>query len=180
MLSRMCIRLAALTLLAAGTAEAQPPQLNAARNPMADLTWSLFTLAGARTTLEPFRGQVLVINSWATWCEPCVAELRSMAALRAAVPDSGVVFALVASQRAAPVAAFVRRRALQLPVYLEASPAPAVYRFEAVPTTWVIDRGGRIVLRQRGAVHWDTPEMRSLLRSLLADTLARNPGDGRS
>ena len=118
---------------------------------------------------------MLIINSFATWCEPCVAELKSLEALREAVPDSALVFALVAPQTATPVAAFVRRRGLGLPVYLEASPAPAVYRFEAVPTTWIIDREGRIVLRQRGAIRWDTPAMRQRVRALLGNQGGRAP-----
>ena len=141
----------------------------------ADLSWVMQTLAGEQQTLERFRGRVLIINSWATWCEPCVAELTSLAALRAAVPDSALVFALVAPQAPAPVAAFVRRRRLRLPVYLEASPAPAVYRFEAIPTTWIIDRAGRIVLRQRGAIRWDTPAMRERILGLLGNRAGQTP-----
>lgn len=143
--------------------------------PMADLGWTLLTLDGERRALSSFRGQVLIVNSWATWCEPCVAELRSMQALRDAVTDTALQFVLVAAQRREPVAAFVRRRALRLPVYLEATPAPAVYRFEAVPTTWIIDRAGRIALRHRGARRWDTPAMHDFVRQLLARAPREQP-----
>ena len=136
--------------------------------PLADLDWSLLTLDGQRRTLASFRGQVLIVNSWATWCEPCVAELQSLQALRTAIADTSLRFVLVAAQRREPVAAFVRRRSLQLPVYLEATPAPAIYRFDAVPTTWIVDREGRIVLRHRGARRWDTPMLREFVLQLLA------------
>jgi thiol-disulfide isomerase/thioredoxin len=132
----------------------------------ADLAWPLLTLRGARTTLEAFRGRVIVINSWATWCEPCIAEMRSLHALRDSVPDPNVVFALIAPERRESVQRTVSRRALTLPVFLEAAPPPAVYRFSAVPTTWIIDRNGRIVLRHRGAARWDTAPMIALLREL--------------
>lgn len=140
--------------------------------PRADLRWSVLTLAGDTRTLESLRGRVIVINSWATWCEPCVAELGSLAALRRAIPDTSLAFALIAAQRREPVADFVRRRRLTLPVYLEATRAPEVYRFNAVPTTWIVDRAGRIALRRRGAARWDTPEMLALVRTLLADSSA--------
>jgi thiol-disulfide isomerase/thioredoxin len=130
---------------------------------------------GDRTSVAAYRGKVLVINSWATWCEPCVAELRSLTALRAAVPDTMVAFLLIAPQRAEPVAAFVRRRQLTLPVFLEASPAPPVFRFEAVPTTWIIAGDQRIVLRHRGARRWDTPAMVTQLRALVAETTPGAP-----
>lgn len=149
-----------------GLATGQPAR-DTTSSPMADLDWSLLTLGGERRTLASFRGRVLIVNSWATWCEPCVAELQSLQALRAAVADTSLVFVLVAAQRREPVAAFVRRRSLQLPVYLEASPAPPVYRLDAVPTTWIIDRDGRIVLRHRGARNWNAPAMRDLVQRLV-------------
>jgi thiol-disulfide isomerase/thioredoxin len=132
----------------------------------ADLSWPLLTLRGERTSLQAFRGRVIVINSWATWCEPCVAELRTLRALRDSVPDTTVVFALIAPERRESVQRFVTRRALTLPVYLEAAPPPAVYRFSAVPTTWIVDRSGTIVLRHRGAARWDSPAKIALLRRL--------------
>lgn len=133
----------------------------------ADFSWAMLSLTGERVTLEAFRGRVIIINSWATWCEPCVAELRTLATLRAAIPDSALAFVLVAPQQLPPVQSFVTRRALRLPVYLELSPAPAVFGFAAVPTTWIIDRAGRIALRRRGAMRWDTPAMQQLVRRLL-------------
>jgi thiol-disulfide isomerase/thioredoxin len=151
---------------------AQVPARTPDDAPSADFGWTLQTMDGRQQTLEAFRGRVVVINAWATWCEPCVAELRSFTALRAAVPDSGLVFALVAAQRREPVAAFIRRRRLALPVYLELTPAPRVYDFNAVPTTWIIDRTGRIAFRHRGAMRWDTDAVQALLRALLAEPVA--------
>ncbi len=159
----------ALLCLCSNRAVAQPVS-SADTLAIADLGWRLLTLRGERRTLDAFRGRVLVVNSWATWCEPCVAELRTLASLRAAIPDSGLVFALVAAQRREPVAAFVHRRAVTLPVYLAAAPAPESYRLDAVPTTWVIDRRGRIVLRHRGAANWDTPAIRAQLQALLDES----------
>ncbi len=133
----------------------------------ADFSWAMLSLTGERVTLEAFRGRVIVINSWATWCEPCVAELRTLAALRVAIPDTALAFVLIAPQQLPPVQSFVTRRALRLPVFLELSPAPAVFGFAAVPTTWIVDRTGRIVLRRRGAMRWDTPAMQQFVRRLL-------------
>lgn len=143
--------------------------------PSADLSWSMLSLSGQRVTLEAFRGRVILVNSWATWCEPCVAELRSLRELRAAIPDTSLVFVLVAPQQRVSVQSFVRRRALSLPVYLETSPAPAVYQFEAVPTTWIIDRDGRIALRHRGARNWNTPAVRAQLAALLGTPASGQP-----
>lgn len=164
-----CGIVAAAWIFAASPASAQSRSGDTGARSVADLRWGVATLDGVGGTLERFRGRVLVINSWATWCEPCVAELASLHALRTAVPDSGIVFALIATERREPVTDFVRRRRVTLPVYLEASPAPAVFGFAAVPTTWIIDRRGRIAFRHRGAADWNTPGMRAMLRALLAE-----------
>ena len=159
----------ALFVGSAASCRAQAPDSTALRSfGVADFSWRLLTLGGERLTLAAFRGRVIVINSWATWCEPCVAELRSLTALRNAVPDTGVVFVLIAPQQREPVRQFVTRRGLALPVYLETSRPPSVFRFEAVPTTWIIDRRGAIVFRHRGAARWDLPNTIAFLNFLRA------------
>ena len=160
-----------LTVWASVRAEAQGAGRTETAVGPADYDWPLLTLDGAQTSLQAFRGRVLVINHWATWCAPCLEELPSLAALRAAVPDTGVAFLLVTPQARGLVAEFVRRRRITLPVYLEARAAPSAFGLEAVPTTWVVDRRGRIVLKRRGAMRWDTAELVELLETLVAERL---------
>ena len=131
-----------------------------------DFAWQLRALDGTLTTLEAFRGRVIVLTAWATWCEPCVAELQSLHALRRSVRDSSVAFVLVSPERAEPVQRFLTRRALSMPTFLEWSKAPDAFDFSAVPMTWIIDPSGTLVLRHRGARRWDTPEVRAFLDSL--------------
>lgn len=61
---------------------------------------------------------------------------------------------------------FVRRYERGLPFVVEAQPMPAAFDLRALPTTYVIDRRGRIVLKHRGAAGWNTPEMRQFPSSL--------------
>ncbi|HEX6058334.1 MAG TPA: TlpA disulfide reductase family protein [Gemmatimonadaceae bacterium] len=133
----------------------------------ADFGWELRTLDGRTTTLERFRGRVLFINLWATWCPPCVAELRSIQALADSLADEpDIAFLLVSPETAGPVRRFVRRRAVAAPVYLEGTRAPARLGAIALPTTVIVSRDGRIVLRRRGAADWDDASARELLRDL--------------
>lgn len=132
-----------------------------------DYRWELRTLDGDATSLERFRGRVLFVNLWATWCPPCTAELRSIQALADSLAgEPGVAFLLVSPESARPVRRFVRRRALTAPVYLEGTRAPARLGAFALPTTVIVDREGRIVLRRRGAADWDDARVRELLRDL--------------
>jgi len=132
----------------------------------ADFRWRLRTLDGSPTTLEAFQGRVLFINMWATWCGPCVQELASIQALVESMKDSGVVFLLVSPEDPEPVLRFLRVHGYDLPVYLEVQEMPPAFGLRALPTTFVVDRQGRIVLRHRGAADWDQDAVRTFLLAL--------------
>jgi peroxiredoxin len=145
-------------------------QLAAVGDPSHDsvdaLHWQLATVDGQPATLQRYRGRVLVVNLWATWCEPCVAELASLQRLSSTLADTTIAIVLVAADRAEAVRPFIRRRRLTLPVLLEQAPPPAVFGAPILPTTWIIDRAGRIVQVQRGARAWDDPRVVAALRAL--------------
>lgn len=135
----------------------------------ADYRWSLESLAGDTLTLARFRGKVMFINVWATWCPPCIAELESIERLAASLresADSSIAMLLVTPERRATVAPFARRRALATPVYLERKRTPAAWRLFGLPTTYIVAPDGRIVLSHRGATRWDTDQVRDFLRVL--------------
>jgi thiol-disulfide isomerase/thioredoxin len=136
----------------------------------ADYRWRIRPLGAASEPfpLERLRGRVLFIHLWATWCAPCVAELATIAALRDSLRPDDVTFVLVSPEEPARVEAFLRRHRYDLPAYVEAEPIPAAYGLEALPTTFVVDRSGRIVLRHRGAADWDAAPVRAFLRYLAA------------
>jgi thiol-disulfide isomerase/thioredoxin len=129
----------------------------------ADFRWRLKTLEGTSISLEAFRGRVLFINMWATWCGPCVQELASIQALVESMKDSGVAFLLVSPEDPEPVQRFLRVHGYDLPAYLEVQEMPPAFGLRALPTTFVVDRQGRIVLRHRGAADWDQDAVRSFL-----------------
>jgi thiol-disulfide isomerase/thioredoxin len=132
----------------------------------ADYDWGLRTPGGEPLELEAFRGRVLFINMWASWCAPCVAEMASIERLRTSLAGSGVEFLLVSPEDPAPVERFMKRYGYDLPVLLEVDRMPAAYDLRALPTTWVVDRAGNVVLKHRGATDWDRDAVRAFLRSL--------------
>lgn len=132
----------------------------------ADYDWTLRKLDGERLRLDAYRGRVLFINMWASWCTPCVAEMGSIARLRESLRGTGVEFLLVSPEEPEPVERFLRRYGYDLPVLLEAEEMPAAFGLRALPTTYVVDRSGNIVLKQRGAADWDSDAVRGFLQAL--------------
>jgi thiol-disulfide isomerase/thioredoxin len=139
----------------------------------ADFRWRLRTLDGSPTSLEAYRGRVLFINMWATWCGPCVQELAGIQTLVESMKDSGVAFLLVSPEDPEQVERFLRVHGYDLPVYLEVQEMPPAFGLRALPTTFVVDRQGRIVLRHRGAADWDQDDVRSFLLALTGGLMGR-------
>lgn len=130
----------------------------------ADYGWTIRPLDGRETTLESYRGEVLFINLWASWCTPCVRELGSIERLRERLGDTEVRFLIVAAEGERPVRRFLRRYRYDLPFYLEISRIPATFGLRGLPTSWVVDHDGRIVLVRHGEAVWDTDEVEAFLR----------------
>ncbi len=152
--------------------QVRPSAMTAEMLPEEAWSWRLRDLEGRERRFEEFRGGVLFVNVWASWCPPCVAELSAIERLAASLPDSSVAIILVSPEQPDVVRRFLSSRHLRLVSYVESTEMPDAFGLRAVPTTFVIDRGGRLVLRQRGAALWDTAPVRALLSHL-----ATAPGD---
>lgn len=139
----------------------------------AEMAWRIRDLAGREVALEAYRGRVVVLNLWATWCVACVREMPTLEALQEAVAGDGVVVLAVSPEAPGPVARFARRHRLRLAPWVEATPLPARLGVVALPTTLVIDPEGTVVLRHRGAADWNTPPIREWLRALAASGATR-------
>jgi thiol-disulfide isomerase/thioredoxin len=127
--------------------------------------------AGNALTLEDFRGQVVVLNLWATWCAPCRHEMPSLDRLQAAQggPDLQVVPLSVDRGGREQIEAFYEEVGIRhLDIYRD--PQNAVGRALGalgLPTTVVFDQAGREVGRLLGPAEWDGAEALALLRSLI-------------
>ncbi len=132
----------------------------------ADFQWEIEDLDGTETNLGAFEGRVIFLNFWASWCKPCVAEMASIQQLAARLHDSDVAFLLISPEGERSVRRFVRKQGLSVPVYLERQDAPPEFGVVGLPTTLIIDREGRIVLRHYGAADWDKGDVAAFLRAL--------------
>lgn len=183
-MTRRAVLAGSLTLVAAGTARAdgRPPlagqmkkfTLHPSPRPAPEAPFK--TKDGTATTLADFRGRVLLVNYWATWCSPCVAEMPSLDRLEEALGGGDFAVLPIASDRAGlrVVEPFYAKAALKrLPIYLDQD-----MKFtrgsgvRGLPTTLIVDRAGREVGRMEGDAAWDAPEAEALLRHYMAETAA--------
>jgi thiol-disulfide isomerase/thioredoxin len=167
--------LAAATLIQAGLparpAMAAPHGLNRLREGEAALPEISFTNAEGRAhTLADFAGRGLVINLWATWCPPCVAEMPALDRLAAALERENIVVLPLSSDRGglAVVQPFYERVGLRrLGIWLDArGAATRALGARGLPTTLIVDRGGRERARLEGDAAWDAPEFIAAIRRL--------------
>ena len=131
-----------------------------------DYNWVL-----ARGENEPFyfsnlRNNVVILNFWATWCPPCVAEMPELQSLYKKYGDR-VAFVLVSNEKPEVVEAFMDKNQYVMPVFYQAGEPPAALSFNALPTTFIISKDGRVVSKKTGAANWDSKATVKILEELL-------------
>jgi thiol-disulfide isomerase/thioredoxin/Zn-dependent protease len=131
-----------------------------------DPAWRLEKLNRIDGSFGLFRGKVVFLNLWATWCGPCLAEMPSIEALHEAVKDEGIAMVLVTQEEPEHVRAFVEKKGWQMPIYIARRGVPAVFNTEAIPATFILNRRGEVVFRHVGRADWNTEECRAFLRRL--------------
>lgn len=132
----------------------------------ADLSLKLIDKDGNLTTLESLKGKVIFINFWATWCPPCIAEMPSIDKLHKDMGDE-IAFVMVSlDQDFESAKAFDKRKGYNLPIYTPASNLPKMYQSSSIPTTFVIDAKGNLVLTHKGMADYNAPDFKKFLKSL--------------
>jgi cytochrome c biogenesis protein CcmG/thiol:disulfide interchange protein DsbE len=131
-------------------------------------------LAGKAGHLSDFKGKVVVLNFWATWCPPCVEETPGLNRLQKYIEArKGVVFGVAADEDAAAYEKFLRDQGVIFPTYRDPatkdnhSPIAAIYGTSMYPETYVIDRHGKIARKVIGFQQWDSPEMLAYFDAVL-------------
>ena len=133
--------------------------------------FSTVTTDGRRLELIALRGRVVLLTFWATWCEPCLAEMQSFDAVQRELGPAGLaIVAVNMREEPAEIARYERSRALAFPLARdERGTIGRSYGVVGLPTTFVIARDGRAIGRAVGPRDWRSDAARALLRALLAE-----------
>jgi peroxiredoxin len=129
----------------------------------------LADLRGTKHRLADYRGKVVLINFWATWCVPCRDEMPSIERLRASL--EGKSFAVLAVNLAEPesrIRGFLDKVPLNFPILLDRDAATArAWQARMLPATYIVGPDGRIRYRHLGELDWSKPEVREKILALL-------------
>lgn len=134
-------------------------------------------MAGATRTLADYRGKVVLLNFWASWCPPCLREMPSMERLREKMAGRPLaIVALDSAETREEVSAYLSRMKLGFPVLLDPdSSNTRRWKVFALPTSFLLDAEGRVRYVLTGPTEWDEGEALELIESLLAEL----PGQAR-
>lgn len=132
--------------------------------------------AGVPKTLADFRGRVILLNLWATWCAPCREEMPSLDRLQAELGSDKFEVVALAVDRTGAVAAqkfLDETKVTHLKLYVDATTrAGSALKAIGMPTTILIDAEGREIGRLPGPAEWDSEPAKALVRTALQATAA--------
>ena len=154
-----------LLLLAplAAHATAQPQTLTEVEPATAAPEFSLEDMDGNRFTLSDLRGEVVIVNFWATWCPPCREEMPSMQRAWEQLQAEGVMMLAVnVGESADTVFQFTANYPVDFPLLLDLdSSVLGQWPVQGLPATFVVDSEGRIAYRAIGGREWDDPQLQA-------------------
>jgi peroxiredoxin len=132
-------------------------------------------LNGDVVRLDDYKGKIVFLNIWATWCGPCQEEMSSMERLYQQLKDQTfeILAVSIDAQGAPTVAPFVKEYKLNFPVLIDSeNKIGRLYKTTGIPETFIIDKNGIIVSKVIGYRNWSDPEVVQTLRDL-----AQRPAD---
>lgn len=141
--------------------ESVKPTLNPAT-----YNWKLEALNGDVIKLKQFHDQVILINFWATWCPPCIAELPDLQKLYNEYKND-VTFLFVTNEQASKVMDFMVQKSYTIPVYNPRTQYPTDLASNTLPTTFIISKSGEIVVHKTGLAQWNSRKVKNILDILI-------------
>jgi len=133
--------------------------------------FALSDMSGRSHSLSAYRGKVVMVNFWATYCGPCIKEMPSMASLKRKLSDKPFEsLAIDMAEEKAHVTAFMQRQNIEVkfPILLDTEgEVIEQWMVSAVPTTFIIDPQGTIRYALYGGLEWDNEEALATISSLL-------------
>ena len=131
-----------------------------------DYNFSVTDLKGNGVSMEQFKGKVIFLNLWATWCGPCRAEMPTIQSLFNEVEHDKIAFIMLSLDKPndrEKVINYISKKAFSFPVYMDASSRPELLRVPSIPTTFVISKEGKVISQHVGTTNFNTKKFKKFL-----------------
>lgn len=130
--------------------------------------WMLEDLEGKTFDYASTQGKVVLVNFWATWCPPCIAEMPGLEKLYSDYKDK-IVFLFISDEDNEKISKFVDKNEYSFKVYRAKSKYPENFNVRSIPRTFLIDKNGEIVIDKTGASNWNSEKVRTVIDKLIAE-----------
>lgn len=132
-----------------------------------DYAFTLKDLKGKKFPFDQYKGKVVFINLWATWCGPCKAEMPGIQNLYSKMKDDSVTFIMLSldkDQALPKVEAYVQKNQYTFPIFMPSGYLAEQLQVPSIPTTFIVSKKGKIVMKEVGTRNYDTKKMVEFLR----------------
>ena len=125
-------------------------------------------LKGGMASLSQSKGKIVLLNFWATWCPPCRSEMPSIEALwKNTKSKPFTIIAVSVGEDKATVAKFIADQKYSYPIFLDqSSQLGTAFNASSIPTTYIIDKGGKVIAGIQGSREYDGPEVLAIFAEL--------------
>lgn len=130
--------------------------------------WQLQDMTGERISFSKFTDKVVFINLWATWCGPCIAEMPDLQKLYNDYGDR-VEFLFISNEPIIDINTFLDGQDFTIPAYTPISQYPVDFETNSIPTSYLINKKGEIVIAKKGVAKWNSKRIRGVLDILLQE-----------
>lgn len=136
------------------------------RESLKNYNWVLMNEKGDDINFNQSKDKVVIINYWATWCAPCIAEMPSLQELYTEFKDD-VDFYFVTNDDPQKVNTFMAKNDYDMPSYRQRSQAPQLLQSSSLPTTYVISKTGEIIMKKIGSANWSSDKVKNTIKENL-------------
>ena len=134
-----------------------------------DFQFDVKNLEGNKVPFNQFKGKVVFLNIWATWCGPCRAEMASIQKLYSKIDKQKVVFVMLSIDQDGDqrkVIDYLHKKEFTFPAYMPSGYLPSQLQVKLIPTTFIISPEGKIVKKEVGSTQFDTKKFQNFLEEL--------------